>query len=62
MQGVDGGPLDVVGLGVELVVVRVAPGDAGGQAHGVVDEGVVGQDAVAFQGRDPVLLLQLEDP
>ena len=62
VQGVDGGPLDVAGLGVELVVVRVAPGDAGGQAHGVVDEGVVGQDAVALQGRDPVLTIQVEDP
>ena len=30
VQGVDGGPVDVAGLGVELVAVRVAPGDAGG--------------------------------
>ena len=62
VQGADGGPLDVVGFGAELVGLRVAPGHAGGQAHRVVDEGVVGQDAVALQGRDPVLPLQVEDP
>ena len=61
-QGVNGGPLDVVGLGAELAAVWVLPGHSGGQAHRVVDERVVGQDPVALQGRDPVLPVQLEDP